>query len=94
MAQKENEIQSQVREYLRLKDWYVIRNQQSMGSHRGLADLTAVKNGRVVFIEIKTKKGKLSKHQEKFRDDINAQGGEYVVIRSLDEIIYWEKVTG
>ena len=92
--QKENEIQSQVRDYLRLKNWYVIRNQQGLGSHRGQADLTTVKNGRVIFIEIKTGKGKLSKHQEKFRDDILSHGGEYVVIRSLDEIMQWERMTG
>lgn len=90
-TQKENEIQQDVREYLQWRGWYVIRNQQSLGSHRGLADLTAIKDGRVVFIEIKTPEGRLSRHQRNFRDEILSHGGEYIVIRSLDEIMKWEK---
>lgn len=94
MNQTENAIQSAVRDYLRFRGWFVIRNQQSLGSHRGLADLTAVKDGRVVWIEVKTRRGKLSEHQERFRDDVLQHGGEYIVVRSIEDVQKWELLQG
>jgi VRR-NUC domain len=41
----------------------------------------------VVWIEVKTATGRLSEHQEQFRDDIAKQGGKYIVVRSLDDVI-------
>ena len=50
-------IQGQVRDALRLDGWYVIRHQQGMGSHPGLSDLTAIKDGVTIYVEIKTPRG-------------------------------------
>lgn len=83
---KESDILKQVRDYLRWADWYVIRNQQSMGSHKGLSDLTAIKEGKVVWIEIKRPGGKLSQHQENFRKDIEEHGGIYWVVTDIKDI--------
>ena len=83
---KESDIQAQVRQVLTLCGWYVFRHHQSLGSHRGLSDLTAIKCGRTVWIEMKTPKGKLSAHQETFRDAVEAAGGEYRVVRCLEDI--------
>lgn len=79
-------ILRQVRDYLRATGWFVYRNQQSMGSHRGLSDLTAVRKGRAVWIETKTARGVLSPHQERFKTDIQAQGFEFWTVRSLDDL--------
>ena len=79
-------IQQQIRDYLRLTGWFVVKIHQSLGSYRGIADLYALKNGRSVWIEIKTAKGVLSKHQERFWDDIQLHGGEYYVCRSVDDV--------
>ena len=87
----ENEIQSAIREYLRMRGWYVIRIQQGMGAHRGLSDLIAVKDGRVVFAEIKTPRGRLSEYQERFREEIAAHGGEYAVLRSVEDAMRLEE---
>ena len=89
---KESEIQAQVKEYLQLQGWYVMRHQQGLGALRGLSDLTAIKDGLTIYLEIKTLKGNLSKYQEAFRDEIISHGGTYLVIRDLSEIIEYLKV--
>ncbi len=83
---KESDIQAQIRDYLRWKGWFVVKIHQSLGSYKGIADLVAVKDGHTVWIEVKTPKGRLSKHQEQFRDDIWAHGGIYLVARSVEDI--------
>jgi Holliday junction resolvase len=85
-ALKESDILKQVKDYLRWNGWFVIRIQQGLGSYRGISDLIAIKDGKVVFVEIKTKKGNLSEWQIKFKNDLEAKGGTYVVIRSIDDI--------
>ena len=83
----ESSIQSHIKHYLMAKGWMVWKNHQSLGSYKGLADLTAIRNGIIIFIEVKTEKGKLSEHQKQFRDDIIRNGGNFFVARSLDDII-------
>ena len=43
-------------------------------------------SGRLVAIEVKTKKGRLSEYQKQFLEDINKHGGIGFVARSLDEV--------
>jgi Holliday junction resolvase len=88
---KESDILKQVRDYLKMTGWFIIRNQQSMGSHKGLSDLTAIKNGKVIWIEIKRPGGKLSPYQIKFKEDIQMFGGIYIWLTSLDEAINFFK---
>ena len=82
----ESEILTVVRDFLRLRGWFVIRNQQGLGSHLGMADLTAIKNGKVIFVEVKTPKGRLGEYQRKFKRDIEEHGGIYLVVRSVEEL--------
>jgi hypothetical protein len=44
---REGEILRAVRDYLRVEGWLVIRNQQGLGSYKGLPDLTAIRGGEV-----------------------------------------------
>lgn len=83
---KEAEIQSAIRECLRWNGWFVIRHQQTLGSHRGLSDLTAIKDGVTVYIEVKTMSGVLSADQEAFRDEVEAHGGTYIVARCVEDV--------
>ena len=78
-------IQNAVKQYLQMRGWFVIRNQQGLGSHKGMADLTACKNGTVVFIEVKTPKGKLSDWQIKFGAEIKTAGCAFEIARSVDD---------
>lgn len=55
-------------------------------SRRGWPDLTCVlPNGVVVFVEVKTKTGRLSKLQAKTISEINSQGGYAHVVRSVEQ---------
>ena len=39
-----------------------------------------------VWLEVKTKIGKLSPHQKVFRDGVKSYGGFYFVVRSIDDV--------
>ncbi len=83
---RENEIRAQVRDYLRLKGWFLYYNLAGLGAYPGLSDIVAVKGGRIIHIELKTKRGKQSDNQEKFQTDLEAAGGEYRVVRCIEDV--------
>ncbi|WP_296643918.1 VRR-NUC domain-containing protein [Roseinatronobacter sp.] len=58
-----------------------------MGVHPGFADLMVLCDGRVLFLELKSLKGKLSMDQEAFRDAVLAQGHGWALVRSLDDAL-------
>ena len=58
-----------------------------MGVHAGFADLIVLCNGRVLFLELKSIKGRLSPAQEAFRDAVLAQGFGWALVRSLDDAL-------
>ena len=89
--EKETDIQNQIRDYLRMKGWFVIRHQQSMGSLKGLSDLSALKDGITIYIEVKTSKGHQSQYQMQFQHDIEAHGGIYILARSIEDVADIEK---
>jgi len=55
----------------------------------GFPDLVAMGRGRILFIEVKTRKGRLSDAQKVFRDECTQNGGEYLVFRSASEAWDW-----
>lgn len=83
---KESDILRTVRDFLRWHGWFVVRLQQGLGCHRGLADLVAMRGGRTIWVEVKTPAGRLSEDQEKFWASVQMAGGEYRVVRSLDDV--------
>jgi VRR-NUC domain-containing protein len=58
-----------------------------MGVHPGFADLTVLSQGRVLFLEVKSKSGRLSPAQETFRDAVQAQGFAWALVRSVDDAL-------
>lgn len=53
----------------------------------GCADIIGItKHGRMICVECKSSKGKLTPHQERFRDYILDQRGIYIVARSVDDL--------
>lgn len=58
-----------------------------MGLHPGFADLTVLCAGRVLFLELKSLKGRLSPAQEAFRDTVIAQGFGWALVRSLEDAL-------
>jgi len=56
-----------------------------LGVVKGRSDLTLYFNGTAAMIELKTSTGKQSKAQKDWQEKIEAQGFEYIIIRSLEE---------
>lgn len=55
-------------------------------SMRGVPDIIVVKDGFFIGIEVKNKKGKQSEHQKEFERKCKEAGGEYYVIKSIEEV--------
>ena len=59
-------------------------------TNKGMADIhaTLIVEGIPVsvWLEVKTKKGKLSANQKAFQESIEAAGGYYYVVRSIDDV--------
>lgn len=82
----ETDIRRQIQDYLRLTGWFVYYNLQGLGCYPGLSDLVAVKNGRVVHVEIKKPGGRQSEKQKEFQRRLESAGGEYVLAKGIEEI--------
>lgn len=87
----EKEAIKELKKYWKANGWYVIRNQQNIGSHKGLADFTVIKNGFVIFVEVKGEKGRQSPAQKNFEQDIISNGGYYCICRSIEDFMTYEK---
>lgn len=85
---KESEIQMAIRDYLRWHKWYCFKIHQSLASHKGVADLYALKGARSLWIEVKTPsaRSRQSPDQAAFGCAILAHGGEYLVARSVEDV--------
>lgn len=63
-----------------------IQHHKNMGYVKGQPDLVAVMNNKVVFIELKTEKGKQSKEQKEVEQEIKSRGVDYIVVRNLEDL--------
>lgn len=60
-------------------------------STKGSSDISATVKGKSWKIEIKIGNDKQSEAQKKYQSDIEAAGGKYTIVRSLDEFVKeWE----
>lgn len=53
----------------------------------GFADLIVLSEGRVLFLEVKSKTGRLSPAQVAFRDTVQMQGFAWALVRSVDDAL-------
>ena len=63
---------------------------KAMGVRAGFPDFIFLKSNRFypyLAIELKTQKGKQSEHQRAYQKAIEANGGKYIVVRSLEEFM-------
>jgi len=84
---EETDNKKQIRDWLQLNGWFVFPVLQGLGAYKGISDLIVCKDKVVLFIEVKTRKGKLSTYQRDFRDDIESHGCNYVVARCFEDIV-------
>ena len=85
---REAESRQQVKECLQWHGWFVFYHLQGLGCYPGLPDLQAVKKGRTVYIELKRPGGSQSSNQKKFQEDLEAAGGFYLLVRSVEDLKY------
>lgn len=57
------------------------------GTVAGVADLIFLHNDKLIFVEVKTPKGVLSKTQKAFRLKITDMGYSYWIVRSAHEML-------
>ena len=94
---KETLIKRAIKDYLSVKGWFHFPILQGLGAYPGIPDIIAMKqqtvlSGRftfckVLFIEVKSEKGKLSEKQIEFQQIVEAQSGKYLIARSIDDLI-------
>jgi len=60
---------------------------KAMGMTPGAPDLVAFFNGRVIFLELKAPRGRLSEHQKEMQALCAEHMVMYYVIRSIDDLL-------
>lgn len=94
----EQEIKKSIMDYLNLRaDIYffrlgsgLIRTEQGRyfkTGARGCPDIVVLKKGRFIGLEVKNDKGKQSEDQQTTENKIKQCGGEYYLVRSIDDVI-------
>lgn len=83
----EQDIKNQVKDYLSLKGYFHFHILQGLGAYKGIPDRIAIKDGRVLFLEIKKPGGKQSVEQTIFQNEIGIAGGEYILIKCFEDLI-------
>ena len=63
------------------------------GSTRGMADISAVVDGRSISVEVKIGKDKVRESQLKVKAQMEKAGGVYLIVRSFDDFIEQIKET-
>ena len=83
--ESESQIQAKIIKQLKNDGYIVIKT--TVTNYNGCPDIIALKNGKALFFEVKTEKGKLSLLQELRIYELERQLFECYVVRTLDEVI-------
>ena len=57
------------------------------GCMAGTSDLEIIKDGKPIFIELKSARGRQSPAQGSFQKLVESQGASYFIIRSIEELL-------
>lgn len=58
---------------------------KSIGLISGVSDLIVITQSEVIFVEVKTPKGRQSPKQKEFQSKVEALGYRYLIVRSLED---------
>lgn len=72
-------FQAQIVKLAKLRGWFVYHPWLSVKSEPGWPDLTCVRDGRLIFMEVKSEKGPVSPAQERVQVILSAVAEVYVV---------------
>lgn len=82
---RESTIESNIRLYAEAEGWLSYKIEKTTPS--GLPDRLFIKNGRIVFMEIKRSSGSVQKNQNLQKTNLLNHGVEVYVVRKLEEAI-------
>lgn len=85
---REKDLQQLVVDLARLNGWLAFHAYDSRRSEPGFPDLTMARGDRLLFVELKGAKGRLSAPQRLWLERLRATGCEVYVVRPAD----WEAV--
>lgn len=77
----ESSIQKQIIQYLNQNGYYFFKTIRC--NRLGIPDIIVCYASHFIAIEVKSAKGRLSKHQELELNDIKKAGGFYIIARNL-----------
>lgn len=83
----EKEITHGIRNLLKTFRIFHWKNFGGPMGEKGVPDILGIYQGKFLGIEVKTPAGKLSDHQSRFLQNINAAGGIGFVARNLEDVI-------
>jgi len=94
--QPHGQLEKIVKEFLIASGWFVFANvegRNKVGKHSipGISDLTAIKSGITLWIEIKAGKDTLRDSQIKFRDNVQSHGGRFLEVHDIEDILNYIK---
>lgn len=84
---KERDITRQIRDCLKYHGVFHWKVHQGLGSTPGVADILGCYKGRLLAIEVKAGKGRLSEAQAKFLNRVRDEGGIAIVAYSVEAVI-------
>jgi len=93
MELTEKQFEAQVKQLARMFGWLYYHTWRSIHSPAGFPDIVMVRDGTVIFAELKSEKGKVSEHQEEWitaleRVAKGSVGAQVYVWRPSD----WERI--
>ena len=87
---EEAKLHAAIRDYCRQQGWIAFHGAMSKATHRTKGEpdfIIATDRGQVLWVECKTKTGKLSADQVAVMAQLEALGHEYHVVRSMGEFL-------
>ena len=85
---KESELHRMIEDDLRARRWYFVHSRcdRATTTQKGVTDfIVAMPFGKVAWVEVKTKNGKLTPEQNVARHVLSALGHRHYIVRSLAE---------
>ena len=83
----EKQITIAIRQLLKTLGIFHWKVHQGLGCVPGVPDIIGIYQGRMLGIEIKTERGTISDHQQRFLEAINREGGLAFAARSAEDVI-------
>lgn len=77
---REKQFQSQVVELARLCGWWVYHTFDSRRSQKGFPDLVLIRGSMLIFAELKSESGNLTKEQKEVLGKLEGTKGPYVFV--------------